>query len=199
MSIANGYCTLAELKAYLDIDPGDVDDDTMLEACVEAASRAIDVHCGRWFYTTSADETRCYTAEDADLLRPDDLVSITSLYTDDDGDGTFETEWTTSDYYLEPYNAALHGEPYTAIRAVEQAFPLLRRAVRITGKFGWPAVPPDIRQAALLQSARLFKRKDALFGVMGSAEMGQVVVIPKLDPDVAMLIMGRRKVEVLAC
>jgi hypothetical protein len=42
---------------------------------------------------------------------------------------------------------------------------------------------------------RLYKRKDAPFGVVGStsAEMGQLMVIPKLDPDVKFLLDAYKK------
>jgi hypothetical protein len=60
--------------------------------------------------------------------------------------------------------------------------------VKVTGKFGWQAVPSKVKTACLIQAERLFKRKDAPFGVIGSAEMGQLQVIPKLDPDFYILL-----------
>jgi len=44
-------------------------------------------------------------------------------------------------------------------------------------------VLPDIKEAATLKAIRLFKRKDAPFGVLGPTEVGQVSVIPGFDPD----------------
>ena len=66
----------------------------------------------------------------------------------------------------------------------------------MVGKFGWCAVPDVIAEACLIQAQRLFKRRDAIFGVVGSAEMGQLVTIAKLDPDVQMLLMAYRKLTV---
>ena len=43
-------------------------------------------------------------------------------------------------------------------------------------------------QATLLQAARLFRRKDAIFGVVGGGELGQAVQIAKLDPDIVLML-----------
>jgi hypothetical protein len=59
----------------------------------------------------------------------------------------------------------------------------------VAGSWGFSATtPPAIKEACLLQSSRLYLRKDAPFGVTGSAEMGHMTVIPKIDPDVKLLL-----------
>jgi hypothetical protein len=174
-----------------------LEDDVALEGVITGVSRLIDGYCRRRFYANSEDETRYYTAQGHYEVFTDDIVSLTSLATDEDGDGTFGTTWTVTDYSLWPYNAALEGKPYTTIRVARSAvvtFPIERRGVKVIGKFGYAATAPEIvRQACLLQSIRLFKRKDAPFGVMGSAEMGQVAVIPKIDPDIALMLESVRR------
>jgi hypothetical protein len=188
LAILNGYCLLSELKAEQNIP--DTADDASLEQAIETASRAVDETCGRVFYQEVA-QTRYYTAEDADLLFVDDLVSVTTLAVDINGSRTYDWTWSTTDYDLEPYNAALHSKPYLWIRRAyfsQLFFPTLRKGVKLVGTFGWPAVPPQAKRACMIQAARYWKRKDAVFGVMGSAEMGQVVVLPKLDPDVITLV-----------
>lgn len=177
----------------------DVGEDAILEAVVEATSRLIDGYCGRFFWLDSADATRYYTAGWPDLLITDDIVSITTLSTDSDGDGTYEDTWTTADWEFEPYNAALEGYPYTCLRTKPNGdydFPSMRKGVKIEGKFGWPAVPKPVKEACLLQAERLAKRKDAPFGVVGSTDMGQMQVIPKLDPDVKLLLEPYRRLWV---
>jgi len=67
-------------------------------------------------------------------------------------------------------------------------FPLVHKGLEIVGKFGWSTCPKPVKEASLLQSERIFKRKDAIFGVVGSADMGQAQVIPALDPDVKMFL-----------
>lgn len=191
--ITNGYATLAEIRPRLGFVTVDNADDTMLEGIVMAVSRWIDQYCGRRFFTTSSDETRHYTAEDGGLLfLPDDLISVSTLSTDEDGDRIYERTWASTDYDLEPANAAMDGLPYSRISvppAGRYRFPWSAKGVKIAGQFGWgTTAPTPIKEACLLQCERLYKRKDAPFGVMGSAEMGQVLVIPKLDPDVAIML-----------
>lgn len=190
MPITNGYANLAELKVRLGIR--DAAEDAVLEAVIQAASRAIDNETGRTFY--AATETRFFTAEDDDVLFIDDLLELTTLKTDEDGDRVYEQVWAATDFDLEPYNKV----PFTRLRVAPRstkAFPTGRRAVEITGSWGYSATAPDpVREACLIQSARLFKRKDAPFGVMGNAEVG-VVRLPKLDPDVKVLLSPYVKLE----
>lgn len=183
MAITNGYATLAELKARLGIT--DTPDDAVLEAVIEAASRAIDGETGRVFYAATA--TRYFTAEDSELLFVDDLLSVTTLKTDLDGDRTYETTWAATDYDLEPYNST----PYTRIQIAPRGtrtFPTGRRGVEIAGSWGYAATAPDaINEACLLMAARLFKRKDAVFGVLMNPEFG-TARLPQVDQDVKLLI-----------
>lgn len=198
MTLTNGYATLDELRDRLGFPTSDVADDHILGSIITAVSRWIDAYTGRRFYTTVADETRYQTAEFADLLILDlDVVSLTTLSTDGDGDRTYETTWAATDFDLEPYNATLDGEPYRCIAvtpAGRYGFPRgIQRGVKIVGKFGWTTAPGPVNEACLLQSERIYKRKDAPFGVLGSAEMGQMLVIPKLDPDVELMLRPYRR------
>lgn len=200
MAITNGYCTLSEARARLGItDVSDTTDDINIEMIVEAVSRLIDEYCGRHFYKDSADATRYFTAEFTDYLDAGDLVSVTTIKADEDGDRTYERTWAATDYDLTPYDADDWGKPYTAVETAPNgnyAFPLIAKGVQIVGKWGWPAVPKTITEACLLQVERLFKRKDAIFGVIGSGEMGQLMVIPTIDPDVVVLLRPYIKLRI---
>ena len=77
MAIIDGYTTLAEVKAILRIT--DDVDDSLLETCVEAASRQIESHTERVFLPTTA--TRLFTPEDSYYVSIDDLSTLTSLKT----------------------------------------------------------------------------------------------------------------------
>jgi hypothetical protein len=187
MSITNGYATLDDVKGYLDIS--DSDDDTRLEQAITATSRAIDDLCLRRFYATT--ETRYFTPGDSYRLPVSDLLSITTLQSDEDGDLDYDCTWAETDYLLSPANAAADGWPYLAVEAHPAGnyrFPQLRRAVKITGSWGFAATTPDtVHEACLLASAQVFKRKDAIYGVMGGAGFLQNVKnILRSDP----LIMG---------
>lgn len=172
------------------IDQSDLIDDSAIESVIEAVSRWIDEHTGRKFY--SSDETRVYTAEHYDYLSIDDLLSVTTLKTDTTGDGTYDTTWTTDDYYLDPANADLESKPYTSIVLTpdgNESFTTLRRGVQIVGAFGYSATtPPPISEACILGSMRLLKRKDSIFGVTGSPDFGHVRAILSQDPDIYNLL-----------
>jgi hypothetical protein len=67
---------------------------------LEAASRYLDTRCERHFYCWEG--TRYY--DGATRLYPDDILSVTTLKLDEDGDGTYEETMATTDYVLYPLN-----------------------------------------------------------------------------------------------
>ena len=196
MAIVNGYCTLAEIKASARIT--DSVDDTLLELAVESASRMVDSYTQRYFYNAGT-ATRLFAPQDSYVTEIDDSISISVLQTSD-GD-TFGTTWAAKDYQLEPLNGnvdGLTGHPATRIRAVDDfLFTVLdgEATVRITGVWGWSAVPIAVKQATVIQAARIFKRNDSPLGIAGFGEMGAVRVGVQLDPDVKHLIDVYRKVR----
>ncbi len=196
--ITNGYCTLADVKAALRIT--DAVDDSLIEIAIESASRQIDGFCNRVFYSTTA--TRVFQNVDTFVCNTDDIISITTLKTSDDG-VNYDTVWTTGDYQLEPLNGVSGGlvQPYTRIRAIgDFLFPIWSvtgtysnfAPVQIQGVFGWSAVPTAVKQAALLLAMRQFKRYDSPLGVAGFGDLGAIRV-GRVDPDVEALLMPFRK------
>ncbi len=152
----NLYAPVAELRERLGLT--DSSQDYMLDRALQSASRWIDRTLGRRFFTTSSDEIRYFTACEAYwYLELDDLLSVTTLETDANGDGVYETVWTvTTDYWLGPRNAPLDGLPYTCINKTawggRYSFPAWQDAIKITGKFGYCTlanVPPQIRDLCL--------------------------------------------------
>lgn len=197
------YCTLGELKARIwptGTTP-DTEEDVLLASIITASSRAIDNFCGRRFYSTTADETRYFETDDTEYLFPGiDIISITSLKTDDDGDRTYENTFDTDDYDLYPENASLDSLPYSWVRIAvdgDYSFPSAPRGIQIVGKFGYCATgshPTAVREACILQSMRLFRRRDAPFGMISNPVGGEVRLLNKLDPDVEMILAGYRRV-----
>ena len=198
MAITNGYCTLTQVKAGLRIT--DSVDDTLLEMAVESASRAIDSYCNRVFYSTGTAVVRYYSPVDSYLCDIDDLVSLTSLYTNsDETQSSYNIQWTAEDRQLEPLNGLADGQPtpFTRIRAIgDYTFQTLNgeASVKVTGVFGYSAVPIAITQATVIQASRIYKRLDSPLGII-SGELGTMRVGTRLDPDVAQLVDGFRKVR----
>ncbi len=196
MAITNGYCTLAELKASLDIT--DTIDDGILERAITSASRTIDRYCARNFYKVTA--TRLYSPRDSYVCDIDDLVSLTSLKTTDDDTQTFDLTWTTADYQLEPLNGVVDGmpTPYTRIRAIgDYTFQTLdgEASVRVEGVFGFDTIPDEVSYATIIQASKLYKRKDSPLGVI-SGEYGAMRVGVRLDPQVTELVDAWRRIRV---
>jgi hypothetical protein len=187
--VAGGVVTITDVS--------DLDDDARLEQIITAISRAIDKACNRRFY--AATETRVFSAIRSDLCLVDDLLSVTTLKTDDDGDRAYDETWAAADYDLLPVNAALNGEPYRRIESTPRGskrFPTHHKGVEIAGSFGYASTtPPEIREACILWSLRVFARRHAIFGIKGSTQFGEVYLkLPPPDPDVMALLRPFRKV-----
>jgi len=93
------YCSIADVKGILGISSAS--DDTMIRKICESSSRSIDAYCNRFFYTEST--TKYFHGGSKLWLKPD-LLSVTTLKTDEDGDATFENTYASTDYYLLPLN-----------------------------------------------------------------------------------------------
>jgi hypothetical protein len=199
MPITNGYATLTQVKAALRIT--DSVDDTLLEMAIESASRLIDGYTYRYFYNAGT-AVRNFAAEDSYLVNIDDLVSLSELKTTDEI-GSEYTTWNATDYQLQPVNGKQDGLniPYTSILAVDdKLFNTLgsQALVRITGVWGWSAVPIAVTQATIIQSSRIYKRLDSPLGVAGFGDLGAIRVGRSLDPDVEQLVMPYRIMRTFA-
>lgn len=196
------YATLTELKLFVGIPDADTVDNVTLQLALDASAAQVDQFCDRTFGVDASVTDRLYTANLGGYLIVDPISTTTGLIvkTDDNGDGTFETTWTLgTDFRLEPTNAAAASEPWTKLVSLgTRWFPRLphRPGVQITAKFGWPGgtTPAGVKEATLIQASRLWKRKDAPFGVAGSVEFGsEMRLLAKLDPDVESLLRPYRR------
>lgn len=201
MALTNAYCTLQEVKNALAIE--DPQDDLAIEAAILATSRMIDDYTGRFFYrdgTQAAPVVRFYTAKDWWTTNVDDIIYINEIATDDNFDQLYTTVWATSDYMVEPVNNPRRGWPWTRLLAIgSYIFPAnLPQSVRVSGVWGWTAIPEEIKMACRLQAARFFVRRQSPFGIAGSPEIGTVRLSSRLDPDVELLLKPFRKVSWMA-
>jgi hypothetical protein len=196
------YATLAQFKAAVGIT--DSTDDAALQNVLDATDTLIDLYCDRKTGFGTATETRYYTAEDYEYVLTDDLVSVTTLQTDDDANGTYETTWTAgTDYVLAPRNAALDGFPYTEIDTSvtwPRNFPKdVYLGVKVVGVFGFPSVPAAVTQAEIIQAGAVWNSRTAPFGVIGSADLGGILRMSRaLHPEAALILEPYRKRSGLA-
>ena len=185
------YLSTAELKATLGIGSTYADADIVV--AIDAASRACDGYKSTRFWATT--ETRYYTACPGEgALAIDEISTVGTVAIDMDGDGTYETTWTSgTDFYMDPINAANDSAPYRRIVLYRQAgkrFPSFDNAVRVTGSFGWTTTPPGVEQAATILAGRLLKRaRETPYGILVvSGDAVSAARLGRIDPDVAFLL-----------
>jgi hypothetical protein len=195
MALRPDYASVDELKRYLRI-PGlyegsintseDTYDDAELALAITSASRAIDTATNRQFGSLGTATAFRYTARfdanrNAYVVRIEDLMDSTGLIVKTEGTEVF-------DFDLYPFNAPSYGKPWTLL-IIHDGVSTEEGDIEVTAKWGWTSVPATIKNATLLQAARLFKRREAPFGVAGSPDMGnEIRLLAKLDPDVAVLV-----------
>lgn len=194
-SYSDLYCTPEQLKSRTGISDS-YDDREILAAC-RSVSRWIDEHCDRVFARRTVTQ-QLETCGNYSLSTPD-LVSVTTLKTDDDGDGVYETTWSASEYELQPVGAStlLEARPYTSIAAVgSRVFPIpygtgRRARAELTGVLGWPALPAAVSEAAAILAGDYLSLGGMKFGVAGYGDYGAVRARIS-SPALAMLAPYRR-------
>jgi hypothetical protein len=201
VTISNGYITLVQIKADGALGISDSTNDTELEQVIESVSREIDNFCNQYFYKSASPEVRYFTPTYEDQCYVSPLVSVSSLSTDTNLDRTYADTWTTDDYDLYPYNAAsgTEAEPYWRIDRVRNSELSFVKGepkyVKVTGVFGWAAVPQAVQQACLLWSMRTWMRHKTVLGVSAVTALGQMIVkVPPPDPDVQQLLSNYKLV-----
>jgi hypothetical protein len=199
------YCTVEALKSRLGIT--NTADDHELTRAVRAASRLVDSYCGRRpraFSRDTAVTTRTFPASSSrEVFITEGISTATGLIvkTDEAATGAFGTTLTVdTDFLLRPSNALADGWPYTEIWLADNyAFPILssgRHGVQVTARFGWPTIPDDVSEAALIVAHRLFKRKETGTGVVGFDGQGITVRLSSSDPDAAALLAPYRLIGI---
>lgn len=198
--------------------------DASLLAVLTSASRQIDSWCAldnRVSFNQRTAAVFYFTPRDPWLLDVPDLVSVSELATDN-GNRTYDTVWAASDYDLYPIDADDEGRPFRQIRTRPQgnhAFPSsiggwpgstygvgsgaypretgLPKGVRITGTWGWPSVPNQIKEATFLVANRLKSLWNAPFGVTGGGALGNLKMMSTdLDPFVMQMLSPFRVVTI---
>lgn len=194
------YATKAEYKVRNQDGTGATTDDVLIDGCLAAASRVVDAVCHRQFGNTEAGTVRYYPAEWVPSssgfrhwrVRSEDFTALTAAALDLDGDETFGYALTVADLVKLPRNASADGYPWVELTLPSGSTYYPTRAhpiVKLTGTWGWSAVPATVKEATLLQAARFVWRRDAPAGVAGSPEVGsEVRLLAVADPDVRVML-----------
>lgn len=174
------YVTRDELRVVIGANQAEYSDEILDKVC-EATSRAIDKMAQRRFWKSAAATARTYSAIGCTMVAIDDAASIDSVVSD----GTAVT-----DFLAEPQNASAKDEPVKWLTARDVAFSTKAGAITVTAVWGWPEVPPQVSEMALILASKLNKRaSEAPFGVVNTGGLdGTAVRIAREDPDVQLLL-----------
>lgn len=191
--MAGEYASLDILKQHLNIPTSDITRDQLLTSALAAASKSIDRDTGRKFSLDSTATARTYSPSsrrtvdcEGERIIVDDIGTLTGLIVETGSSGVWTTV-SSSDYETGPENALALGKPVTTLLRTSGTWGYGTQRVRVTARWGWPAVPDEVVQATLILAARLFKRSASPEGILGSAEWG-VIRLSRTDPDVYGLV-----------
>lgn len=183
-------CTITDIKTRLGL-AASTEFDTLMTAIVAGVSAMADRYCNRVLLAPTADVTEYY-AGGCDLLWVNyyPIMSVTSIkesYGDYDFAGA-DALVADSDYRL------LKGGRTGIIKRLYTDWPDIDDAVQIVYRGGYLAagetpaegsddivLPDDLREAAILQSCLLFKRRDDIGLSSQSFQGGSLNVFSKLD------------------
>ena len=115
------YITVDVLKGTGALNATSTAYDTRLRQLGEGISVAVDNYVNRTFQPLVG--TKLFSGDGGTFLDVPDLVAVGTLLEDNNGDGTYNVEWGTNDYFLEPHNAdptSERGRPYTLLQVSDR-------------------------------------------------------------------------------
>lgn len=161
MAIDDAYATVPQYRAYVQME--DSSRDLIIADDLLMASRYIEERCKQFFNQDATVVNRVFRARYSDILYLDyegncpGIATTSGLVikvdTDDDGSFSDETAWATTDYDLEPLQAAQGplARPYTEIRVKRGGSNVFVPGylVQVTAIWGWPAVPKIVKDVTM--------------------------------------------------
>jgi hypothetical protein len=210
------YILLADLKAR--IEKTLTDDDTVLTALIEAASRAVDGFCNRpdGFVALTNATARVYVGRGLPYLYIDETPAVTAVAVKTavenvayvawvtptalvQGDWVgFRGEWEDPDFNGTPYQGIMvtpAGDYGSFLDGIGEGSSI--PTVQVTGKWGYATtVPPVVKEATGIIAARWYKRgQSAWADTLAIAEFGIAEFRKLVDPDVQFMLSLNRLVR----
>lgn len=166
---AADLCTVQDVRDFLQKPSIDVSQDAVIGALITAVSKTITSYCEREFAPVVAATARTFELQlfswPAFLsFAPYDLQTLTSVVMDPDLEAA---TLSTDEYRLFP--VPQKDGVYTSIRLAPLTFPTIGRVswatrqVKVTGDWGFPSVPADVKQAAVMTTAIWLRRDVSAF------------------------------------
>jgi hypothetical protein len=199
------YATLSLFKAYL--EKTDTADDGMLSQLLGASSTAIDRYCKRpdGFIAVSTASARYYVGSGKAYQMIDECTTVTAVAVKDSIDDTTYTSWASTDYDKAAGSVAtpdFNRTPYTVLFCKPDGDystftsghmgHIHAPTVSVTATWGYATYCPDeIETACMMQAARWWKRlQGAMADSLASPDMGTLMYLKQLDPDVQQILIG---------
>lgn len=191
----NPYCTLAQVKAALDIQSTDANRDNWISNdLIPAAQALIDQYCNRTWQTDGTVDvpaTRKYDGTDHAYMLVDECVSVSQVL---QVVGSSQTDITT-DVVLLPNSQVNNGNPGWKLgRILADGFESGTQNYIVKGVFGNPNIPAPITRACVRLVGQWVKLRDANYADSMSEQGGMRQHFSKKLPDdvVAILDQYRR-------
>jgi len=174
---APDLCTVDDVRAFLQKPATDTEQDAIIQSLISAAGPVIGSFCEREFVPPAGDPEIARTFEYPGgghlSLAPFDLRELTQIRIDVDEDSP--TVLTASEYRLpaptrEGTNTYLRLAPYL----VHSRSRWQQRVVEVSGKWGFAAVPADVKQAAIVTVAIWLKRDVSAFSSVFNLDEGHI-------------------------
>lgn len=197
MTITNGLLTTDDYAAYTNATPAVAGRYTQWEEAIEIASRWVERHTGRQFHETDPSGSPTASARYFDAVGRrvtiDDCQSITLVETDTGDDGTYAT--TVTAYQALPVGGRdnlLGSVPYTSLISLSTSvWPCenyRKGAVKVTGLWGWTAVPDDVKRATAIFAQDLLRDSETNYGGLQVDTQNGVVIGSRVPSRVLLLL-----------
>jgi len=219
------YATVAELKAEMNINVATYD--AVLEIAMEGATLTIDQICNRpdGFVSDAAGSARVFAGTGKAYQYIPECTSISLVAVKDSITATSYTSWATTDWI--PFRGDIefpdfNRTPYEGLfvdyangsesqflsgrmdrgggwGAGGRSYSIAQPTVQVTAKWGYSvACPADIKEAALMQASRWYKRhQSGMSDTMATAEFGALMYRQVIDPDVKLILSNGRRIRVM--
>ncbi len=152
------YITTAQLRAF--VRDMIVENDDEIAAAVLTACRAVNTHCGRAFDVPTEVTSRSWISDGSGLQELDDIATPADVAVTVDGSAV-------SGWSLESVPGIVDQYAYGLVRPLRwvRSLPADRGAtITVAARWGWPAVPTEVVQAAKLLGKDVLQGRDVSFG-----------------------------------
>ena len=186
------YVDLATFKSYLRHELSGLDDVDLQDA-LDAATEAINDHCGRTFTVAGSGSARVYVPTCTPVLFIDDATTVTAVTVD----GASLT--ASTDYQKEPLNNLINGQtvPFTRLVRLgghvwDSTTDNLKAAISVTATWGWAAVPSRVTQACRILAKEIAEARNQ---VGGYVDMGEIAARAVSHPKYGQLLMRLQRMD----